>query len=288
MASYTLKADENTINKILSSFDDECITLNKTDTIRAQIRYDECVISIYNTNSVVFQGKNADIYYATFATRENDELILPQAGSDEVGTGSFFGPITVCASYVDQKIYEKISDLNLIDSKQITDSYIIQIAPELMELVPHSLLVLDNAKYNEVNQKYNMNQIKAMMHNQCFIHLKNKGYQLPAVTVIDQFCSPELYYRYIRSQKEVFDGITFRTKAENQFVSVAIGAIISRYRFLQKLQEMSQEYGMTFPSGAGKEVDEAGKVFAEKYGFEQLYKVAKLNFKNTEKIRELL
>ncbi|MBR0138155.1 MAG: ribonuclease HIII [Erysipelotrichaceae bacterium] len=286
MASFTLKADDQTVAKIISSFDPEYVTLNKTDTIKAQIRYDECIISIYNTNTVLFQGKNANIYYASFAPEK--DIIFPQAGSDEVGTGSYFGPITVCATYIDEAVYEKIKDYNLIDSKQIDDSYILQITPELIRNVPHSLLVLENEKYNEVNQKYNMNQIKAMMHNQCFIHLKHRGYRLPALTVIDQFCAPELYYRYNRGQKEVFDSIIFHTKAENQFISVACGAIISRYSFLKKLDELSETYGMKLPSGAGKEVDEAGKAFAEKYGFESLRKVAKLNFKNTEKIRELL
>ena len=41
---------------------------------------------------------------------------------------------------------------------------------------------------------------------------------------------------------------------------------------------------MNIPKGAGDLVDEYGKKIVNEYGFDKLKEIAKLNFKNTEKI----
>ena len=56
--------------------------------------------------------------------------------------------------------------------------------------------------------------------------------------------------------------------------------MISRYSFLNSIEEMNNKYDFIFPLGAGKKVDEAIDNFIEKYGFEKLKEVAKCNFKN--------
>ena len=45
---------------------------------------------------------------------------------------------------------------------------------------------------------------------------------------------------------------------------------------------------MTVPKGAGAQVDIFGKEFVQKFGEEELSKAAKLNFKNTDKIKRSL
>ena len=42
-------------------------------------------------------------------------------GSDEVGNGSYFGPVTVCAAYVDKSMISKLKSLGVRDSKELTD-----------------------------------------------------------------------------------------------------------------------------------------------------------------------
>lgn len=278
MSTYSFKADKVTIDKILSTFPASAISSGK-DYIAQQIRFDQCVITVYTSGSVVFNGLNADKYYQMFFPQKTN-LILPQAGSDEVGTGDFFGPICVCASYVDQNIYSRIADLNLTDSKKLTDIYIRSIGERLIKEVPHSLLILDNIRYNKVVTRNNLNAIKAKMHNQAYLNLQKKGIALPELTVVDDFCGETLYYRYLKDQETVFKGITFHTKAESQFISVAIGSIISRYAFLKYMDEMSERYQVVFPKGAGRPVDEFLNEFLKSYNKEELVKVAKLNFKN--------
>ncbi len=64
-------------------------------------------------------------------------------------------------------------------------------------------------------------------------------------------------------------------------------SLISRYVLIKEFKRLSEQLGMKLPKGAGNIVDEAGAQIVKKYGPETLKKIAKLNFKNTEKIKEL-
>ncbi len=281
MDNYSFKATKDKIKEILSGFDDSKLSQGKTPLIW-KYRADDLNVNIYNTGSVVISGKNAKDYFLSIFQSSNQTL--PQAGSDEVGTGDFFGPICVCASYVDETIHDQIIYMNLTDSKQLTDLYIREIAPELIKVVPHSLLVLDDLKYNQVVRNNNMNAIKARMHNKAYLNLQKKGITLPKLSVVDDFCGEDLYYRYVSNDDEIYRPLTFHTKAESQFISVAIGSIISRYAFLKYMDEMSEKYQMVFPKGAGKQVDDFAQQFVKEYGLEEMKKVAKCNFKNYQKL----
>jgi ribonuclease HIII len=250
-----------------------------------QVKDSGCTITAYHSGKVVFQGPQAeDCAGRFFPSQRSRGLILPQAGSDEVGTGDYFGPICVCAAYLDQDIYAAVKDLALIDSKQLTDPQIRVMGPELTRRVPHSLLILDNRRFNEVIATDNLNAIKAKMHNQAWRHLRDKGYPLPECAVVDDFCGEDNYYRYLAGEPEIIRGLRFVEKAENQFPAVACGAILSRYAFLLEMDELSHRYHCQIPKGAGKPVDEFGRWLVAHYGPGELERIAKLSFKNTKRI----
>ena len=50
------------------------------------------------------------------------------------------------------------------------------------------------------------------------------------------------------------------------------------------MNKLSQELNFVLPKGANPMVDEVGKKIVSLYGREKLAEIAKLNFKNTEKI----
>ncbi len=248
------------------------------------MRLENCVITAYTSGKVVFQGKDAEVYAAPFRTEHG---IYPQAGSDEVGTGDYFGPVCVCAVIVEQPQEEKLLSLGIRDSKAVTDEAIREIAPVLIRELKHSLLILPPKRYNEIHTHLNMNAVKAALHNQAFVNLRRK-YTLPDFLIIDQFTPEGLYYRYIQGSPEIIRGITFETKAENKYLSVAAGSMIARYAFLTEMDRMSSEYGMEFAKGGGEQADQCALRFVEKYGFDRLQETAKIHFKNTEKIRSKL
>ena len=255
-----------------------------------QLKPENCVITCYTSGKTVFQGKDANVYAAAFMEVQ-DEISTPtttsrypQAGSDEVGTGDYFGPVCVCASYVTKDDIDFLVKLGVRDSKQMSDADMLKIGPLLMERIPHSLLIVPPQKYNQVHESNNLNAIKAKLHNQAYINLAKK-IELPSFKIIDQFTPETSYYRYLKNEPQIIRGIHFETKAEDKYLSVAVGSIISRYGFLKTWEEMEQKYNMTLPKGSGDKVDIVAQAFVERYGLERLGEIAKLHFKNTEKIR---
>jgi ribonuclease HIII len=207
-------------------------------------------------------------------------------GSDEVGTGDYFGPIVVTASFVDKSSQSLLIDLGVRDSKKLTDEKIIQIAPTIIKNIPHVTFTFTPKEYNKFGIT-NMNKIKAILHNKALYQLKSKNLPYQKI-VVDQFCPPNKFYEHIYNVPNKVTNITFTTHAEDKCLSVAAASIISRYIFLKEMKALNQELNELVPLGAGVNVDNFGKMIVEKYGINKLNDIAKINFKNTDKIKELL
>ena len=279
MSNLSLKLDKEKINKIKDTFK-EYIKENPNEYIDTFIQKDGLTISIYRTMKVVFQGEDAIYYGSSFI----DQKFVRQAGSDEVGTGDFFGPIIVCACVIEEKDEDLINKYGITDSKKMNDEKILKIGKELMDNINHSLLILDNLKYNEINKTNNMNMIKAKMHNQAYLNLLKKGIDLPKASYVDDFCGENKYYEYLQNEKEVYHNLIFETKAEEKYPAVAVSSVIARYAFIKKMEEMSDKYDIFFHKGASDLVNEDAKEFINKYGKNKLNEVCKLNFKNINQI----
>ncbi len=280
MAVITLKLDDKQI-KLLTKLYEEYQDPNvKSIYVQYLYRMQDCVISVYKSGKTVFQGQQADYYASVFTSKDS---VSEHAGSDEVGTGDYYGPVCVCACIVHKKDEALLNKLAIRDSKALMDQQILEIAPKLMKALDYSLLILDNKKYNQIYGHNNLNVIKAKMHNQAYINLTKK-YQLPTKIIIDQFTPEANYYQYLKDEPQIIDGITFETKAEDKYLAVACASMIARYGFLQALKNMEDHYEWIFPKGAGKAVDENAKAFVNKFGKDKLKLVAKLNFKNTTRV----
>ena len=254
-----------------------------------QIKGSDFTITVYKSGKVVYQAEDLSLHIRDMKPKGTEiiENTKHMSGSDEVGTGDYFGPITVCAVILEPEDYEKIPVSKIMDTKMMKDEIIVEIAPILIENLKHSLLVLQNSKYNEVQQTNNINAIKAKLHNQAFLHLENK-YEMPKLNVIDQFTPERNYYQYLKNEPKVFRDLTFVTKAENKYLAVACGAIIARYAFLKTLDQMGEKYDFIFPKGAGPHVDEKAREFVAIHGPEVLLNVSKYHFKNTQRILDNL
>lgn len=270
----------------------------------------DTVITLYSTNKVVFQGVGADIDSQMWkeinngnedileiieddlpkkeSKKEVEEETLPleisSIGSDEVGTGDYFGPIVVTASYVTKENVPFLIELGVKDSKKLLDEQILKIVPKLIDKIPHHTLILNNTDYNKYHSTdMNMNKIKAILHNKALYELVNKNYQYDNI-VIDQFCNPNKYYEYIENAKNQVKNITFLTKAEDKVLSVACSSLISRYIFIKEINKIGDKLDMFIPKGASDIVDDVAIKIVKKYGKDKLKEIAKLNFNNTKRI----
>ena len=148
-------------------------------------------------------------------------------------------------------------------------------------------MILTNKQYNEnYSSDLNMNKIKALLHNKVLFKLSNeiKDYQY---IIVDEFAKPYVYYNYLKTTPNVVRNITFFTKGEDKHLAVACASLISRYIFINEFDKLSKSLNINLPKGASNTVDEVGKKIVNEYGFDKLKEIAKLNFKNTEKIKEI-
>ena len=264
-----------------------------------QAQDEDTVITMYESGKVMFQGVSADVDAAMWGVqlentkeakkekkKQNQKYYFCNAvGSDEVGTGDYFGPIVVTACYVTKDDIPFLEELGVGDSKKIDDSKILKIAPKIAKKIKYRSVILNNTEYNE---KYahgtNMNQIKAILHNKVLYQLVHEEDITYDYIIVDEFAREARYYEYLKDQLVVQRDITFMTKAEDISPAVACGSIISRYLFLKEFDKICDEIHIPLPKGAGKDVDTIGEEVVEKYGEDKLKEIAKVNFRNTERI----
>ena len=108
------------------------------------------------------------------------------------------------------------------------------------------------------------------------------------MNIVDQFAEPYIYFSYLKNSSNVVRNITFFTKGEDKHLSVACASLISRYIFINEFNKLSKSLNLDLPKGASNLVDEIGVKIVKEYGIDKLNEIAKLNFKNTKKIKENL
>ena len=307
--TIVFKVSDNIKEKMIKYYKD--LRRDKTPPYAVfQAQEADTIITLYESGKVMFQGISADIdanIWIDLERKLNNRIIdiktgkdknkseknntrlfdqYNTIGSDEVGTGDYFGPIVVVASYVTKDDINFLNELKVTDSKALSDEYIKKIAPELTKKIPYSAFVLSNEEYNKFyNENLNMNKIKAILHNKVLLNMVNKNYPYDKI-IVDEFTPARNYYGYLTKVKDKVTNITFVQKAESKCLSVAVSSIIARYIFLKLIHEMSEELGSDIPKGAGLQVDEFARKIVREKGMDALNKYVKLNFKNTNKIKE--
>lgn len=299
MSNTVLLLKPNEIEKVKSHYMKFKVERSAPGVIFAA-KLADTAITIYKSGKVMFQGngstREASLWGTsstkTTTTGAKGDLLPPNfatlsvLGSDETGTGDYFGPITVAACFVRSEQVELVKALGVKDSKMLTDDIMRKMAPDLMATLTHSVLVLKNEKYNDIQSRgSSQGKIKALMHNQALKHvLKKMDSEKPAYILIDQFAERGIYYNHIKMEKEIVrENVMFSTKAEQLHVSVAAASIIARYAFLKEMDRLTEIAGTMIPKGASAKVDEIAAKIYLKHGEEFLKSITKWHFANTGK-----
>lgn len=300
MGSAVLKLSKTEIKKLKNYYADYLLN-KKVPYSEFSAKKNGTSITAYTSGKVLFQGKNAEQEAARWGSSDpsaaKTSSSLPKnfaslavLGSDEVGNGSYFGPLCVCAAYADKEHLDALKRLGVKDSKMLTDDQIRKMATAIKELIPYRLLVVSPEKYNEIQPKYNAVRMKVALHNQAIrLLLDQIAPTKPEAILIDQFTSEANYMKYVKQESQrIEQKIYFVTKGEQYHLSVAAASIISRASFLDELDKASLELGAKVPSGAGKPSDELAAKLLRQGGIDLLRKFAKLHFANTEKAKKMM
>lgn len=266
----------------------------------------DTIVTLYESGKAMFQGVSADIEAGMWESirkdkdnidyfmdtkdtkiKKEDQVDIPSdiasVGSDEVGTGDYYGPIVVTASFVSKDNIPFLTELGVRDSKKLSDEQILKIVPKIIKKIPYKTIMLSNKEYNDnYGKDMNMNKIKAVLHNKVLTEMvKGNDYDY---IVVDQFEPEKSYYNHLSDVPNPLKGITFITKAEDKCLSVAVSSLISRYIFIKEMDKLGDKYGIFLPKGANYYVEDVGIKLVNKYGEKILHDIAKLNFSNTDRI----
>lgn len=297
--TYKFKATSEQIKEMIEYYHGYLINVTSNYMI-ARAKVTNVTITFYRTNVVLFQGSGATKEYLHWAESyqlpfdnviTNDDVNyseLSVIGTDEVGTGDYFGPVVVCATYVSKENIQKLRLMGVKDSKMLTDSQIIPLSLKIAEFIPYSIIYLDAEKLNLLSKKeYNLNFVKAYLHNKSIYSILKKHPEVKYDAIlIDEFTPREKYLEYLKNTQNVVENITTIKRGEQAHIAIAAASILARAAFLKEMQKLSKTYDMPILKGAGREVDRNAISFVKSFGWKELFKIAKIKFANTQRIKE--
>lgn len=207
--------------------------------------------------------------------------LTSRIGIDESGKGDYFGPLVIAAVYVTLVTHQELALMQVRDSKKISDGRILEMAPEIRRLCPHSIVVIGPQRYNALYSKIrNLNRLLAWGHARA---LENLLQQVDSdLAIADQFGDERFILNALQDKGKQIT-LVQRPKAESD-VAVAAASILARAEFLQRLHNLSQELKTTLPKGASAAVELAGRMVIKKYGQDRLGTVAKMHFRTTKQV----
>jgi ribonuclease HIII len=209
---------------------------------------------------------------------EPDET-QPLVGSDECGKGDYFGPLVVCAVRLEPGQSAELRGSQVRDSKTLSDEACLRLGAALRARYAHAIEQLSPPEYNAIWKKPGqLNPMLADLHARAIRRLAQPGDH----ALVDKFADEQL----VASRLADLDlKLEQRVRAES-VPAVAAASVIAREQFLSALALLSEEAAVTLAKGAGDPTDRAAREYVRLHGFAGLVKVAKLHFKNTQKLRQ--
>ena len=246
---------------------------------------------LYSSGKMVLQGRDAAhaaeefLGQAPAAGAPSRAIRVPTAGSDEAGKGDFLGPLVVAATLVKPGQEGWIAELGIRDSKTMSDLQVFEAAIVVRQTLPHAVLSLAPPKYAEMHAAMgaNLNRLLAWAHGQVLETLLARPDAAGAVlVVVDQFAKGSLMRNSLGPRAKAL-ALEERPRAEDN-AAVAAASVLARDGFLAGLRTLGVEVGVTLAKGAGPPADAAARRVLAKGGVALLARVAKMHFKNAEKV----
>lgn len=271
---------------------------------RFSVKGEGVVATLYGSGKLVVQGSDPRSFLLRFLEREPAPAspgaphagaaaeaariaVLergPLVGSDEAGKGDWFGPLVVAAVRLEPADAARLREGGVMDSKRLADARVLALAGALGAHVPHAVERLDPPEYNRAYEELgNLNPLLARLHTRAIRAVARPG----DAVLIDRFADERLMRRELAGDPDLAAlelGEVQQLPRAERAMAVAAASVLARAAFLEGLHELSRTFGVDLPKGAGDPVDAAGRAFLALHPPERLGDVAKLHFRNTEKL----
>lgn len=202
-------------------------------------------------------------------------------GIDESGKGDFFGPLVIAGCLADSSHLDFLARIGVRDSKTIAPAKLLDIDRQLRERLPFHLVVFMPDEYNRVYKKIrNLNILLASGHARAISGLLAS--EEADLAISDKFGKA---HRLEDALAQIGCTLPLEQMVRGEVVpQVAAASIIARAEFVRLMGELSDSVGGKLPKGAGPPVDQAGRQLVREHGVEILGRVAKLHFKNYQRV----
>ena len=256
-------------------------------------------ITCYKSLKLLVQGKDTEIFVKKYLENQipTKTDVIQQTlistdyshdfpcwiGTDESGKGDYIGPLVTAGVLVRREQVEFLTSLNIKDSKKLTDKFILEVAIKIKQNCPFSVITINPEKYNELYTKFkNLNRLLAWAHSRAIENVLEKCPECQNA-ISDKFADESLIKNALfKNGKQI--NLIQRTKAESD-IAVACASVLAREEFVKRTKTISSLYGIEFAKGGGDIPTKQAQEFADKFGKDKLKLIAKMHFKNTEKIK---
>lgn len=204
-------------------------------------------------------------------------------GVDEAGKGDFFGSLVIAAFLASDDDLNALDDIGVRDSKKIAPKRLLTIDERLRALYPHVLVIIPPSEYNRRwKDSRNLNKLLAEGHAEAIDRLRR---QHPADSAVcDKFGKPELIENELESLGCSLD--VDQIERGESVPQVGAASILARAGFVREMERLSESIGFELPKGAAPIVDRAGRKLVQQQGEEVLERVAKVHFKNYQRVTD--
>ena len=228
-----------------------------------------------------------------YETVLNPDLLLPRFGIDESGKGDFFGPLCIAGVYVNESVVKAWEEAGIRDSKNIGSDRRIGELARLIRETPGcvtTVVPVGNEAYNRLYRSMrSVNKLLAWGHARVIENLMLQRHRMnppPVRAISDQFASDKATVgKALMSLGREIE-LVQRHRAEAD-LAVAAASILARDEFVTRLAKLEKEFAVKLPKGASAAVEDAGRVFLERHGADQLPKVAKMHFRTAFRVQGL-
>lgn len=203
-------------------------------------------------------------------------------GVDESGKGDLFGPLIVAGVITNPETEILLVKRGVRDSKSLSDSTILELAPFIKEHCVIEVLILLPPEYNALYEQHgNLNRLLAWGHAQVISNLSKK--QKVSKAISDQFGDESLVINALKAENcEII--LEQRPHAESD-IAVAAASIIARSEFVISMKDYTTKAEIDIPLGtSASEVKNIGKKIYQRWGKPGLERIAKMHFKTIQEI----
>ncbi len=252
----------------------------------------------YQSGKVVLQGKSLDAFVGEFLAGADSAAQKPCAedpalsfeaptiGSDEAGKGDYFGPLVVASLYAEPERRQELLAMGIADSKTLSDQRMFPMAELVERGFDCEVRVLMPSEYNaRWNAARNVNHVLAELHADAIAALLRRHPE--ANVVVDRFGDERLIADRLRTRLGHAPKNLLQVPRAEAHPVVAAASVVARVRFVEGFKDCETESGTDLHKGGGEPVDVAARRAFAIGGKDLMARIAKLHFKNSERVHGL-